>query len=58
MNSGPVLTPDTVDFPIKSAMIPEMFNILGFHLPQESLDNKYIYILFLCRILQTRKISN
>jgi len=35
VNSDPVLHPDSVDFPVKSKLIPEMFNILGLHIPQE-----------------------
>ena len=34
VNSDPVLHPDSVDFPVKSKLIPEMFNILGLHIPQ------------------------
>ena len=37
-----MLKPDIVDFPIKSRMIPEMLNILGFHLPQESKTLLYL----------------
>ena len=41
-----MLKPDIVDFPIKSRMIPEMFNILGFHLPQESKKLLYLNPMF------------
>merc|ERR1712032_189767 len=38
VNSDPVLHPDSVDFPVKSKLIPEMFNILGLHIPQEVVE--------------------
>ena len=39
VNSDPVLHPDSVDFPVKSKLIPEMFNILGLHIPQVKAGN-------------------
>ena len=47
MNTDPVLFSDPVDTKLKSAMIAEMFNIVGFHIPNVCLldhDDSLIYL--------------
>ena len=37
VNTDPWLFADPIDIDLKSAMIAEMFNIVGFHIPQVSI---------------------